>query len=98
MTTVDGLFAAGDGVGACGHKFSSGSFAEGKLAGKSAVAYVVDQADAPQIDEAEIEAVTARLWHPIEHFAKHRGVSTPKTQPPLPHAQELFAAAAEDHG
>jgi adenylylsulfate reductase subunit A len=76
MTTVDGLFAAGDGVGACGHKFSSGSFTEGKIAGKSAVAYVVDQADAPQIDEAETEAVKARVWHPIEHFAKHRGATT----------------------
>jgi succinate dehydrogenase/fumarate reductase flavoprotein subunit len=40
MTTVNGLFAAGDGVGASGHKFSSGSFTEGKIAGKSAVAYV----------------------------------------------------------
>jgi len=27
MTTVKGLFTAGDGVGASGHKFSSGSHA-----------------------------------------------------------------------
>ncbi|MGA8923161.1 MAG: adenylylsulfate reductase subunit alpha, partial [Candidatus Dormiibacterota bacterium] len=32
MTTVPGLFAAGDGVGASAHKFSSGSYAEGRLA------------------------------------------------------------------
>ena len=30
MTTVSGLFTAGDGVGASGHKFSSGSHAEGR--------------------------------------------------------------------
>ena len=43
MTTVSGLFAAGDGVGAAPHKFSSGSFAEGRLAGEAAVAYAADQ-------------------------------------------------------
>ncbi len=32
MTTVKGLFTAGDGVGASGHKFSSGSHAEGRIA------------------------------------------------------------------
>jgi adenylylsulfate reductase subunit A len=34
MTTVRGLFAAGDGVGASPHKFSSGSFTEGRLAAR----------------------------------------------------------------
>ncbi|MDH5680271.1 MAG: adenylyl-sulfate reductase subunit alpha, partial [Spirochaetota bacterium] len=33
MTTVNGLFTAGDGVGASGHKFSSGSHTEGRIAG-----------------------------------------------------------------
>ncbi len=35
MTTVKGLFTAGDGVGASGHKFSSGSHTEGRIAAKS---------------------------------------------------------------
>ena len=34
MTSIQGLFAAGDGVGAAPHKFSSGSFTEGRLAAK----------------------------------------------------------------
>ena len=34
MTTVVGLFTSGDGVGCSGHKFSSGSHAEGRMAGK----------------------------------------------------------------
>ena len=37
MTTVDGLFTAGDGVGASGHKFSSGSHAEGRICAKQMV-------------------------------------------------------------
>jgi adenylylsulfate reductase subunit A len=37
MTTVKGLFTGGDGVGCSAHKFSSGSHAEGRIAGKSAI-------------------------------------------------------------
>lgn len=37
-----GLFAAGDGVGSAPHKFSSGSFTEGRIAGKSGVRYIAD--------------------------------------------------------
>ncbi len=42
MTTIKGLFAAGDASGASSHKFSSGSHAEGRIAGKAAIAYIVD--------------------------------------------------------
>ena len=41
MSTVKGLFMAGDASGANPHKFSSGSFTEGRLAGKSAVRFLV---------------------------------------------------------
>ncbi len=34
MTTVKGLFAIGDCAGANPHKFSSGSFTEGRIAAK----------------------------------------------------------------
>src|SRR5512143_3070610 len=39
MTTVNGLFTAGDGTGASGHKFSSGSHAEGRMVAKSMVRF-----------------------------------------------------------
>jgi adenylylsulfate reductase subunit A len=42
MTTVDGLFTAGDGVGCSGHKFSSGSHAEGRMVAKQLVRYAKD--------------------------------------------------------
>ena len=45
MMTVDGLFGAGDTVGGSAHKFSSGSFTEGRLAAKAAVKYIQDLGD-----------------------------------------------------
>jgi len=43
MMTVDGVFGAGDTVGGSAHKFSSGSFTEGRLAAKAAVKYIEDK-------------------------------------------------------
>jgi len=42
MTTIKGLFTAGDGVGCSGHKFSSGSHAEGRIVAKSMIKYLKD--------------------------------------------------------
>src|SRR5262249_32325918 len=76
MTTVKGLFAAGDGVGASAHKFSSGSFTEGRMAGKAAVAYIGDHPGAPKINEDKVEAIKKALYVPYEVFEKHKGSST----------------------
>ncbi len=43
MCTVKGLFAAGDATGASSHKFSSGSHAEGRIAAKAAIRYLVKE-------------------------------------------------------
>ncbi len=76
MTTVHGLFAAGDGVGAAPHKFSSGSFTEGRLAAKAAVAYVRDTADAPRLDNSRVEQIKREIFRPLETFASNRSAST----------------------
>jgi adenylylsulfate reductase subunit A len=76
MTTIQGLFAAGDGVGAAPHKFSSGSFTEGRLAAKAAVAYTRDHSQEPTLSEAHIRQLQETIWTPLETFAAHRGVST----------------------
>ena len=76
MTTINGLFAAGDGVGAAPHKFSSGSFTEGKIAAKAAVNYVRDNADAPHIDQARVEELKQTIWGPIGTFDNRKGAST----------------------
>ena len=76
MTTVRGLFAAGDGVGGSAHKFSSGSYTEGRLAGKAAVAYIGDnpQAAAPEPDR--IEEIKKTLFAPLEVYEKTRALVT----------------------
>jgi len=75
MTTVKGLFTAGDGAGASGHKFSSGSHAEGRVAGKSMVAYVMDNPDMPAFAETEDE-LAAEVFKPMETYAKFSGYTT----------------------
>ena len=76
MTTINGLFAAGDGVGAAPHKFSSGSFTEGRIAAKAAVTYVGDNPSAPSVSEASVRSIQETIWAPLETFDKHKGASS----------------------
>jgi len=69
MTTIRGLFAAGDGVGACAHKFSSGSFTEGRLAGKAAVAFAVDNPDRAASTSRQLEEYRSELSKPLQPTA-----------------------------
>ena len=76
MTTVDGLFAAGDASGASSHKFSSGSHAEGRIAAKSAIAYIVDHNEAPDVDQTQIDALTEEILKPLGTFEQHKDATT----------------------
>ncbi len=76
MTTVKGLFTAGDGVGAAPHKFSSGSFTEGRLAAKAAVAYCADNPGNVQVDDAKVQELQATVFQPYEVFEKNKSLST----------------------
>jgi len=76
MTTVKGLFAAGDASGASSHKFSSGSHAEGRIAAKSAISYVVDNPKAPNVDQQQVDDLTAKVLKPLETFTTHKGKTT----------------------
>ncbi len=69
MTTVQGLFGAGDTIGGSAHKFSAGSFTEGRLAGKAAVRYVMDmKSDTPHVDEARIRSLEEKVFKPLEIY------------------------------
>jgi adenylylsulfate reductase subunit A len=72
MSTVKGLFAAGDASGASSHKFSSGSFTEGRIAGKAAIAYCVDNMEAPGITEEKIKELKEMVFKPLEVFEEHK--------------------------
>ncbi|MGN2393019.1 adenylyl-sulfate reductase subunit alpha [Pelomicrobium sp. G1] len=69
MTTVQGLFGAGDTIGGSAHKFSSGSFTEGRLAGKAAVRYVLDRkGDEPRLDETRVNKLEQTVFKPLENY------------------------------
>ncbi|MDP7600206.1 MAG: adenylylsulfate reductase subunit alpha, partial [Rhodospirillales bacterium] len=69
MMTVDGLFGAGDAIGGSAHKFSSGSFTEGRIAGKAAVQYVDDLSNNhPEVSENEYENLRKVIFQPMENY------------------------------
>jgi adenylylsulfate reductase subunit A len=76
MTTVSGMFAAGDASGASSHKFSSGSHAEGRIAAKAAISYMVDNNAAPKVDQAQVDALTKEILKPLDTFEQHKGATT----------------------
>jgi len=76
MSTVQGLFCAGDASGASSHKFSSGSHAEGRIIGKSSVKFVLDHPDMPKVDAGVVEELKAKILAPIDTYEKHKGETT----------------------
>ena len=76
MTTVDGLFAAGDASGASSHKFSSGSHAEGRIGAKAAIGYILDNNEAPTVDQGQVDALTAEILKPLDTFTELSGNTT----------------------
>jgi adenylylsulfate reductase subunit A len=76
MTTAPGMFAAGDASGASSHKFSSGSHAEGRIAAKAAISYIVDNNAAPNVDQAQVDGLKAEILKPLETFEQHKGATT----------------------
>ena len=100
MMTVEGLFGAGDTIGGTAHKFSSGSFTEGRIAAKAAVKYVNDMGkEQPQVSEAEyrgpqeddLPADGELPGRPQRDRRRNRFAE-------LPAADPWSAAAREDHG
>ena len=76
MTTVRGLFAAGDGVGAAPHKFSSGSFTEGRIAAKAAVNFLNDNPGRPNVSAGQVDGMRQTILNPLSTFEQHRGLTT----------------------
>ncbi len=84
MTSVQGLFGAGDTIGGSAHKFSSGSFTEGRLAGKAAVAYVTEKAadSSPTLSDGKVEAMRQEIFRPMETYRLGRNMITSGTVSP----------------
>ena len=73
MTTVNGLFTAGDGVGCSAHKFSSGSHAEGRIAGKAAIKFLVENPGDVTLDTSKFEEIKAEILKPLKTYEEGKG-------------------------
>ena len=76
MTTIKGLFTAGDGVGASGHKFSSGSHAEGRIAAKALVKFAIDNKNWKPEMARSVDEITSEIYAPVKTFLEHKDYTT----------------------
>ncbi|MGE5048773.1 MAG: adenylyl-sulfate reductase subunit alpha [Deltaproteobacteria bacterium] len=77
MSTVKGLFMAGDASGASSHKFSSGSCTEGRIAAKSAIRFLAkEKPAAPVVDAAELEKTKETILAPLKIYEENKGKTT----------------------
>jgi adenylylsulfate reductase, subunit A len=77
MTTVNGLFTAGCGVGACAHKFSSGSHAQGRIVGKAVVKFANDnKAYTPTVSDAAIAKLKETVFKPFALYEEKKDFTT----------------------
>ena len=76
MTTVKGLFAAGDASGASSHKFSSGSHAEGRIVGKAIVKYAAENKETPAVSDEAIESLKTKILAPMKLYEEHKDYTT----------------------
>ncbi len=100
MMTVDGLFGAGDTIGGTAHKFSSGSFTEGRIAGEGGGQVRDGKGEGPASGEREgisrpragdLPAAGELPGRPQRDRRRDRVAELP---PPDPRS----AAPREDHG
>ena len=83
MMSVEGLFGAGDTVGGSAHKFSSGSFTEGRLAAKAAVKYIEDKkANNIKVSEKQYNDLKEVIYKPLENYTVGRNEITGVTVSP----------------
>ncbi len=76
MTTVKGMFCAGDTVGACGHKFSSGSHVEGRIAAKAMVKFCLDHKDFKPTPKRTAEEYKKEIYAPWYRFEEFKNATT----------------------
>ncbi|TAL67382.1 MAG: adenylyl-sulfate reductase subunit alpha [Bacteroidetes bacterium] len=82
MATVKGMFCAGDASGASSHKFSSGSHAEGRIAAKAAIEYIVKEKPNHKYDNNAIAALKEMILKPVDTYAAHsKETSDPNVNP-----------------
>ncbi len=75
-STVKGMFMMGDICGASGHKFSSGSHAEGRIVGKGAIAFILENKDFKPTVSKSADELAGEIYLPFEVYEKYKTYST----------------------
>jgi hypothetical protein len=68
--------AADGGVGASGHRFSSGSHAEGRLAAKAMIKYCIDNKGFKPELEVSVNQLVTDIYQPLKTFLGHKDYTT----------------------
>lgn len=92
MTTLDGLFAAGETAGGNPNKFVGGCCAEGKLAARGALKYLHGKELAP-LDPTEIKKEKLRVYSPLLN-AKKDGVRPVEMKERLQRLMDEYAGGS----
>lgn len=90
MTTVVGLFAAGETAGGNPNKFVGGCAAEGKLAARGAIAYIGNLAP-PEVDTNQVEREKGRVFAPLFRGGDFDGVSAREMEERLQRLMDEYA-------
>jgi len=101
MTTVPGLFAAGETAGGNPNKFVGGCAAEGKLAARGAIAYMAKAAPLPAPSDPafvnQLEAEKARVFAPLLRGAEFDGVKPLEMKERLQRLMDEYAGGTSQY-
>ena len=76
MSTVKGLFCAGDASGASSHKFASGACTEGRIAAKAAIKFIVENNSMPSVDDATMASLKETILKPRDIYESNKDQTT----------------------
>ncbi len=90
MTTVPGLFAAGESAGGNPNKFVGGCAAEGKLAARGALKYLAGVTQ-PELDVQQVEREKERVFAPLLRGPEFDGVSPTEMEERMQRLMDEYA-------
>lgn len=90
MTTVPGLFAAGETAGGNPNKFVGGCAAEGKLAARGAIEYIKAHGDVA-LDEAQVQSEKERVFAPMFKGEDYDGLTPEEVKERLQRLMDEYA-------
>lgn len=92
MTTLPGLFAAGETAGGNPNKFVGGCAAEGKLAARGAINYIeFRERELPELNDSQISAEIERAYAPLFRGKDFDGVSPKEMKERLQRLMDEYA-------